>query len=143
MIDFCHQMNVYGQQIGTLLAVIFTMLAFSKVGKKHREETAYTAVVGISLLCLVNIFLSGPLGHVMNLVKTSSNSFVHVLWSFVVATVIITVLLMIAGKPLKVKSVVPKSLAICFFVGIALANLVGMAINNQCSAPAKATKNNR
>lgn len=143
MMDLCHQMNVYGQQIGILLAVIFTMLAFSKVGKKHREETAYTAVVGMSLLCLANIFLSGPLDHVMDIVKASNNSFVHLLWSSLVSAVIITVLLMIVGKPLKVKSVVPKSLAICFFVGIALANLVGMAVNNNCSAPAKAAKNNR
>lgn len=138
MMDFCHQLNVYGQQIATLLAMIFTMVAFSKVGKKHREETAYTALVGLSLLCIVNIVLAGPIGSVINLVHDSE--VLHALWGAVIAAVIVTVLLMVAGKSLKVKVMPPKTVAICFFVGVALANFVGMAIDRQCAVPVKTSR---
>lgn len=137
MMNCCHMLNVYGQQIQTLLAVIFTMLACSKIAKKHREETAYTAVVGISLLCIVNIVLSGPVNQIIGMLN-ASNHIVNALWGAVVYAAIITALLMVVGKALKIKKVNPKHLAICFFVGIALANLAGMLIAQQCSAkPAK------
>lgn len=135
MMNLCHQLSFYNQEILTLLALVFTMGALSKIAKKHREETAYTALVGVSLMSLVNVFLDAPLSAVVKLVKSPENSLVHALWISVVATVIIVALLMLVGKILKVKAVAPKTLAICFFVGIALANLVGMAINHSCSAP--------
>ncbi len=138
MIDICHQLNVYGEQVGTLLAAIFTMVAFSRIAKKHREETAYIALAGMSLLCLVNIILAEPLHNVISLVQGSEA--LHILWSSAVAAVIITVLLMIVGKTIKAKAMPPKTLVICFFIGIALSNFVGMFINSSCTPPAKNAK---
>lgn len=137
MMNICHQMSIYSQQFGILLAMGLTMLAFSRIGKRHREETAYTALAGVSLMCLVNVFLSGPLSTVMDLVNCSGNAIIHVLWTSVVMAVIITILLMIIGKSLKVRAMEPKTLAICFFVGLALASFIGNAIENNCHSPKK------
>ena len=138
MMDFCHQMNMYSLQVGTLLGIIFTMIAFSRIAKKQRDETAYTALVGVSLMSLVNLFLYKPLGHVIDLAPSSY--LVTPLWSAVVSALVITALLTAVGKALKVKAMPPKTIALCFFVGIAAANFVLAGVDKHCSAPAKSSK---
>lgn len=142
MMNLCHQLNVYGMQIATLLSIVFTMIAFSQIGKKGRSDSAYITFVGMSLMCLVNICCGVMLGHLSDSLSaiTGHNVFVDAIQGGVVAAVIITALLMIVGKPLKVKAMLPKTLFLCFFVGIALSNLVGVVVDQQCAASVKTEK---
>jgi hypothetical protein len=141
MMNLCASINVYSQQMGTLMAMGFAMLAFTKLGKKSREEAAYISFVGLSLMCLCNIFLSEQISNIVNAFNVSSNGLPHALCISVIAAALITALLMVVGKHLKIKATPAKTLLMCFFIGVALANLVGLAINNNCSAPAKTEKN--
>ncbi len=138
--NFCHQFSVYNQEIVTMMAVVFSMLMFSKFGKKSREEAAYISVVGVSLMVLTNLFFANILSSFMCAVDTSSHVFMQPIWTSFVMTVIITVLLMVIGKQLKVKTTAPKVFALCFFVGILAANCVSMCVEKQCSAPTKKAK---
>lgn len=142
MMNLCHQFSVYQEQIRTLLAIIFTMVAFSKVAKKNRTESAYTSVVGVCLLVLANIILAGPIGHVIDAVH-NSNDFLNCVSGAVIAAVIITALLMLVGKLLKVKAMPPKTLFICFLIGVGLANIIAVATGNHCAASSKAAKSSK
>lgn len=137
----CPQLHVYGGAAFTLLGMAFTMLALSRFGKKHRDDTAYTVFVGVSLVTLANILVPGVFNTVINLVH-NSNNYLNAISGGAISAVTATVLLMVVGKPLKVKTIAPKTLLICFFVGLALSNLVSGVLLSHCPTSA-AVSNHR
>ncbi len=140
MMNLCASINVYYQQIGTLLVMGFSMLAFTNLGKKSREEAAYISFIGLSLFCLCNIFLSEQMTNILNTLNVPSSGMSHGLCMSVMLAAFVTACLMVAGKHLKVKSTAPKTLFICFFVGAVVSSLALLVIDNNCSAPAKTEK---
>jgi hypothetical protein len=137
--NLCAQLQVYGAPFYALLGMALTMLALSRIAKKHREETAYTVFVGLSSAIVANLVIPEVFNSAIELVHMT-NQYGQAIYGGAVAAVAATVLLMLLGKPLKVKAVAPKILFICFFLGLGLANIVEVALHNQCHAPRKASK---
>ncbi|MFT6765792.1 MAG: ABC-type Fe3+-siderophore transport system permease subunit [Alteromonas naphthalenivorans] len=139
MMNLCASIIKHGDILATLLGIVFTMIALSKLGKKSREEAAYIAVVGMSITYLFMVLLPGVNNQLIGLVGCS-NILMCRLWNAFVGAGISTALLMGVGKHLKVKATPAKMLFMCFFVGVVAANLVGMGITQQCSASTKTEK---
>ena len=133
--NICTQLINSALIINTVLTLGFVMLALTRLGKKNREEAAYTASIGLILVVFLTSILPSIPHTIMNLINIAENTCMGALWNGLVYSIIATILLMLVGEYCKVKAVQPKILLLCFAVGMVAANLTTLVIAKQCATP--------